>query len=214
MRAGFQSRAPLRGFTLLEALLSVALLALMLSALNMFVFSMGEIWGRNRQDRLFDQHARAVTRHVEDLLRRAAAAPADSVPRIATAGAVAANEPLLTFDLAGGDRLLPWPGAPLPDVRCTLQVVRDRGLVLHWQSRWETDFEQAAPRTVVLSPLVTRLEYAYYVEGRWQAEPAPRRDKRGAWAVPARVLLRFEHRGRTADATAGVPRMAGALPAF
>ena len=50
------------GFTLLEILLSLALVALMLVALNTFVFSMGELWGKNTDIRLFEQHVRAVTR--------------------------------------------------------------------------------------------------------------------------------------------------------
>jgi type II secretory pathway pseudopilin PulG len=204
-----------RGFTLVEALLSVALLATMLAALNLFVFSMGEIWGRNRQERLFEQHSRAVTRHVEDLLRRGVLAPAPALPpRLASAESLAARAPLLTFDLPAGDRTLPWPDAPLPDVRCTLEVLPAEGLVLHWQSRWEMDFEKVAPRRSVLSPLVTRLEYGYYDDGRWQVELAPRRNQGGGWAMPARLHVRFEHRGRIADAVVPVPRRAGMLPAF
>ena len=42
-------------FTLLEVLLSLALVGLLLIALNTFVFSMGELWGRNSDRRLFDQ---------------------------------------------------------------------------------------------------------------------------------------------------------------
>lgn len=204
-----------RGFTLVEALLSLALLAALLAALNLFVFSMGEIWGRNRQERLFEQHTRAVTRHLEDLLRRAVVAPSPALPpRLATAETLAARAPLLTFDLPEGDRALPWPDAPLPDVRCALEVVADEGLVLHWQSRWEVDFEKVAPRSTVLSPLVTRLEYGYYDEGRWQVDLAPRRDKRGGWAMPSRIHLRFEHRGRIAETVVPFPRKAGLLPAF
>ncbi|HYC69604.1 MAG TPA: prepilin-type N-terminal cleavage/methylation domain-containing protein [Opitutaceae bacterium] len=215
MRRIDSRRPPARGFTLIEALLSVALLAALLAALNLFVFSMGEIWGRNREDRLFEQHTRAVTRHLEDLLRRAALAPAPALPpRVATAPALAASAPLLTFDLPEGDRTLPWPGAPLPDVRCALEAVPQQGLVLHWQSRWEVEFEKVAPRRTVLSPLVTRVEYAYYGDGRWQVDLAPRRDKRGAWAMPARIHLRFEHRGRIADAVVPVPRRAGLLAAY
>lgn len=208
-------RSCARGFTLVEALLSLALLAALLAALNLFVFSMGEIWGRNRQERLFEQHTRAVTRHLEDVLRRGVLAPAPALPpRLATAEALAARAPLLTFDLPEGDRTLPWPDAPLPDVRCALEVIPAEGLVLHWQSRWEVDFEKIAPRRTVLSPLVTRLEYGYYDDGRWQVDLAPRRDKRGGWAMPARIHLRFEHRGRVADSVVPVPKKAGLLPAF
>src|SRR5262245_29771708 len=50
------------GFTLLEILLAVALVGLVLVALNTFVFSMGELWGQRSEVRLFEQHVRAVVR--------------------------------------------------------------------------------------------------------------------------------------------------------
>ena len=61
-----------RGFTLLETLLASALLGALLLALNFFVFSMAEIWGQGSERRLFEQHVRAVTREVEELIRTAA----------------------------------------------------------------------------------------------------------------------------------------------
>ncbi|MEI6051176.1 MAG: prepilin-type N-terminal cleavage/methylation domain-containing protein, partial [Opitutaceae bacterium] len=64
------------GFTLLEILLSLALVALMLVALNTFVFSMGELWGKNTDIRLFEQHVRAVTRALDRELRAATLPPA------------------------------------------------------------------------------------------------------------------------------------------
>ena len=67
------SRAPAgRAFTLLEVLLALALVALLLVAMNTFVFSMGELWGRGTDVRLFDLHVRAVSRYLEHELRAAA----------------------------------------------------------------------------------------------------------------------------------------------
>ena len=54
-----------RGFTLIEVVLAMALVALILVGLNLFVFSMGELWGKNTDVRLFDQHVRAVTRFLQ-----------------------------------------------------------------------------------------------------------------------------------------------------
>src|SRR3982751_472207 len=64
-----------RGFTLLEILLSLALVALMLVSLNQLVFSMGELWGRGSDVRLFDQHVRAVTRFLDHEMRSASLPP-------------------------------------------------------------------------------------------------------------------------------------------
>ncbi|MBI3878047.1 MAG: prepilin-type N-terminal cleavage/methylation domain-containing protein, partial [Verrucomicrobia bacterium] len=64
-----------RGFSLVEILLAVALLGALLLSLNVFIFSMSEIWGQNADKRLFEQHVRAVTRHVDRLVRGAAISP-------------------------------------------------------------------------------------------------------------------------------------------
>src|SRR5471030_1479308 len=79
MRHAFSGRLrsrPSGGFTLLEILLSLALVGLMLVGLNTFVFSMGELWGKNTDVRLFDQHVRAVTRYLQDAVRTATLPPA------------------------------------------------------------------------------------------------------------------------------------------
>lgn len=64
-----------RAFTLIEVLLSMALAALVLVSLNTFVFSMGELWGKNADLRLFDQHVRAVTRFLQREALRASLPP-------------------------------------------------------------------------------------------------------------------------------------------
>ena len=74
-RRGGGGQTSARAFTLLEVLLAIALLGSLLVALNMFIFSMAEVWGKGREERLFAQHARAVSVHIEDLLRRAALSP-------------------------------------------------------------------------------------------------------------------------------------------
>src|SRR5690606_34356478 len=65
-----------RGFTLLEIMIALAITGMLMVALNTFIFSMGELWGRNSDLRLFDRHVRAVTRFVERELRSAALPPA------------------------------------------------------------------------------------------------------------------------------------------
>src|SRR5512133_366977 len=75
IRPGCPRRAE-RGFTLLEILLALALVALLLVALNTFVFSMGELWGLRTDVRLFEQHVRAVTRFLDHELRAAVLPPA------------------------------------------------------------------------------------------------------------------------------------------
>ena len=99
-----------RGFTLLETLIAIALAGFLMVALNTFVFSMGELWGKNTDLRLFDQHVRAVTRFLEHELRAAARPPAgvaDAAPiavkEIRTQSG--STETLLTFELFEDSRI-------------------------------------------------------------------------------------------------------------
>ena len=208
-------------FTLIEILLAVALLGGLLLALNLFIFSMGEIWGQGREQRLFNEHVRAVTRHVEKLLRTAALAP----PVLAGTQAgltveeirgVSGREPLLTFELPTGDRVLTWPEAPLPNVVCSLSAAPGEGLVIAWHARIELRFLEDPPRRTVLSPLVTGLSYDYYQPDfrSWKNELKLQRDGTGEWPLPARLRLRFGYGSMTTETTVLLPSSMSALPAF
>ena len=211
-----------RGFSLIEILLAVALLGGLLLALNVFVFSMGEIWGRNSEQRLFDQHVRAVTRHLEHLLRTAAQAPAAlgsanwAVAPQDTRLETGATDSLLTFELPEGDRVLPWPEGPLPDVVCALAAQEGKGLMLYWHSRLETRFADDPPRMTVLSPFGAGLSYDYYQPDfkAWQKQPRLQKGPDGKWQVPNRLTLRFVHGKMTAETTLSLPASNDGLPPF
>jgi hypothetical protein len=207
------------GFSLLEVLLAVTLMMTLLMALNVFIFSMGEIWGQNRQRRLFDQHVRAVTRYVEDMLHRAVqpvAGPGGGIRAAEVRPSSGLSAALLSFDLPEGDRLLPWPAEPLPDVHCALDAEAGRGLLLYWQSRWELGFNEQPPRVTVMSPWVTALAYDYYRPefSSWQTEPGLRRDAHGQWEAPARLRLHFQYDALAAETVVNVPVATTALPAY
>lgn len=196
-RFGFPATA---GFTLLEILLALALTALVLVSLNVFVFSMGELWGRNTEVRLFDRHVRAVTRFLEQELRAA------SLPPAAVAGSTpivpqeirprnGATDNLLTFELLAGCRILTWPDRPLPEVVCSLQVRDREGLVLLWHSRLEARFADDPPRETVVTPLVSALTYDYYDADfrTWKTETTFRKDNNGQRQAPQRLRLKFTY---------------------
>mgnify|MGYP003351285991 CR=1 FL=1 len=103
------------GFTLLETLLAVALVGLMMVGLTTFIFSMGELWGRGNDSRLFEAHSRNVTNFLQDELRSAVLPPSAKVGDTPiSAQEIKINnanpETLLTFLLPEGSRLLSWPG--------------------------------------------------------------------------------------------------------
>lgn len=217
----FVRRAAGRAFTLVELLLAIAIMAMLLVALLTFVFSMGEIWGQGREKRLFEQHVNAVTRHVEGLFRHAAlplglaaAAEPFAIRQVQTAGS--GSRPLLSLDLPEGDRILPWAGPPLPEVRCALTVEPGQGLVVYWQSVLETRRDTEPPRRHVVSPLVSGVRY-FYADGdtgRWDERPDLQRAANGSWLVPDRIQLSFTYAGATLERTITLPVSSGALPAF
>jgi len=209
------------GFTLLEILLALALVGLVLVSMNTFVFSMGELWGRNADQRLFDQHARAVTRFLEHELRSAAFPPAGQVGTDAIAAKEirpqsGMTENLLTFELPEGSRLLTWPERPLPEVVCSLQV-RDRdGLLLLWHSRLEKRFTDEAPRETVVSPMVSAMSYDYFdaTFKTWKNEAQLRRDNNNKVLAPQRLRLKFTYGKYERENVITLPALTEGIPNF
>ncbi|WP_221029586.1 PilW family protein [Actomonas aquatica] len=209
------------GFTLLELMVALALVALVIVGLNTFIFSMSELWGRGRDQRLFDQHVRAVTRFLEQELRGASLPPAVGIGQYAVEAAEVEVEfgrraELITFGLREGSRILEWPERPLPDVWCALEVRRDEGLVLYWQSALEEDFDNEAPREMVLTPLVTKLSYDYYDAefNRWETEELLQRGDDRELLTPTRLRLTFTYKDREVETLVRLPALGKGLPAF
>jgi prepilin-type N-terminal cleavage/methylation domain-containing protein len=208
-------------FTLLEILLALALIGMMLVALNSFVFSMGELWGRNADVRLFDQHVRAVTRFLENELRAATLPPAARAGSLPVAPqeirpSSGATDNLLTFELPAGSRLIQWPDRPLPEVVCSLQAREREGLILLWHSRLEKNFETEPPREVVVTPFVSALAYDYYDADfkRWSTETALKKDNTGAALTPQRLRLKFTYGKLTAETMVSLEPAVEGLPNF
>ena len=185
-----------RGFTLLETLISLALLAVLMLTINTFLFSMTELWGGKRDQRLFDQHVRAATRLVRETLEQATMAPGGSGVAIKeVSDGLGSTEPRLSFLLGDAGRLADWPEQPLPDVDFSLYVDQEKGLSLQWQSRLEINRDRTDLHDTVLSPFVKSLAYEYYDADlkTWKLEEEPVHEEGGtAWKKPARLHLRFE----------------------
>lgn len=208
-------------FTLLEILVALSLVGLVLVALNTLVFSMGELWGRNTDVRLFDQHVRAVTRFLEQELRVAALPPAAATNTPAIAAKEirprsGATENLLTFELPEGSRLLAWPEQPLPEVVCSLQFREREGLWMLWHSKIETRFKDDPPRETQITPLVTGLTYVYYDPNfkNWKDEQQVRRGSNNQLETPQRLRLKFTYGKMTRESVVTLPIGSEGLPNF
>ena len=216
-----QSAIRPRGFTLLEILLALALTALVLVSMNVFVFSMGELWGRNTEVRLFDRHVRAVTRFLEQELRAASLPPAVAsgttpVTPQEIRTLTGSTDTLLTFELPSGSRILTWPDRPLPEVVCSLQARERDGLVLLWHSRLEKRFNDDPPRETIITPLVTAMSYDYYDADfrSWKNETILRKDSNGLYQPPQRLRLKFTYGKMTRETVIALAVPTVALPNF
>jgi prepilin-type N-terminal cleavage/methylation domain-containing protein len=208
-----------RGFTLIEIVLAMALVGLVLVGMNTFIFSMSELWGRNTDVRLFDQHVRAVTRFLQKEMVTATLPPAASVNStpvgIQSVTAVGASqENLITYMELSGNHILSWPGVPLPEVFCSLAVRRDKGLYMLWHSDLENHFNDEPPRETLISPFVTALSFDYYDTdfNKWTTETALRTDSSGNPVAPQRLRVTFAYQKLTRETTVTVPATTQGLP--
>jgi prepilin-type N-terminal cleavage/methylation domain-containing protein len=208
-----------RGFTLLEILVAMAIVALVLVAMNTFVFSMGELWGRNSDLRLFELHVRNVTRFLQRELQMASLPPFTAVnePGISvqeTRSASGFTDNLITFELPEGSRLFTWPEHALPDVVCALSVRDREGLFLLWHSRLEKKFTDDPPRESIITPLVTEMSYEYFDPDfkSWKNERTLRRGPNGDYLTPQRLRLKFAYNGRILESLIGLPDAAQGVP--
>ena len=197
----------------------MALAALVLVGLNVFVFSMGELWGRNTDVRLFDQHVRAVTRFLQRELLRASLPPAAAVNATPVGVQMVApegrsQENLVTYMELSGSRILRWPDHPLPEVFCSLEVRRDLGLFMLWHSDLENHFNDDPPRETLVSPFVTALAYDYFDTdfNKWTTEAALRTDVSGNPLAPQRLRITFSYDRLTREAVIVVPSTQQGLP--
>jgi prepilin-type N-terminal cleavage/methylation domain-containing protein len=209
------------GFTLMEILIAMAVAGLILVSLNTFIFSMGELWGKNTDLRLFDQHVRAVTRFLDRQFRAATLPPASTSGATPIAPqeirpASGSTDNMLTFELPAGCRLIHWPDRPLPEVVCALQVRPNDGLYLLWHSRLETKFDSDPPHETLVTPLVSAMSYDYYDSQfrNWKNETVLRRDSNNQPQVPQRIRLKFTYGKLTKETSIAVPIPPQALPNF
>lgn len=224
----FPRRGRGRAFTLVEILIAMAIASMLIVGMTTLIFSMGELWGRNTDIRLFDLHTRNVTRFLESELAAAALPPSggaggtQTTTTGANANTAATTAPVavqevrdqtgnadnyLTYELPNGSRLCVWPDRALPNVVCSLAYREGQGLILLWHSRLEINFDIDAPRETLITPLVTGMTYDYYDTDTktWKNEPTLRKDNSNQGVLPQRLRLLFSYSGHTAETVIDIP---------
>ncbi len=208
-----------RAFTLVEILIALAIASMLIVGMTTLIFSMGELWGRNTDIRLFDLHTRNVTRFLEGELASAALPPTGGSGGVQGTTATAPvtiqevrdqtgnADNCITYELPNGSRLCVWPDRALPNVVCSLAYREGQGLLLLWHSRLETNFDVDAPRETLISPLVTGLTYDYYDTDTktWKNETVLRKDNSNQGLLPQRLRILFAYSGHTAETIIDIP---------
>ncbi len=208
-RAGAKLR---RAFTLLEVLLALSLASILMASTTFFIFSMAELWGGGSEERVFERHARGVTRFLQNSFQQSLAARDPAMPGrvslLRTPGQGSFEEPLIAFELMESPGFLVWPDQRLPNVVCYLKLVENEGLFLLWHSRLELGFEEEEPRATLLTPFVTAMAYDYYdfENGLWSHEAMLRTGEDGEYELPTRLRLTFEYDGFSLETVLVLPR--------
>ena len=186
-----------RGFTLLEMLLSLAILAGLMVSMSTFLFGIAGGWSESRESRLFDQHRRGLARQLREAADGAAGRPGGTPWTIReTEWETLGESARIAWSAPDTGRLARWPGEPLPDVELVLDVDSERGLVLGWRSRLEKESESGTWHETVLSPFVTGIAYAYAdAEGRWETSEIPLAESppRTGWRQPDHIRIQLEY---------------------
>ncbi len=209
-------------FTLLEVLLAVALGSMIVVSMTAFLFSMAELWGVGSNERLFEKHARGVSRFIESSFRKASQrydATGDANESLFWfnwEGDDTRRESFLSFELKESPGALIWPESPLPHVVCSLEFDEDEGLFLLWRSRLEDAFDEEPPRRTLISPFVKEVEYHYinYEEENpeWEIETTPLQEADDSYVMPERIVLKFRFKGEEITRQLILPKIMEGTP--
>lgn len=217
------------GFSLLEMLVSIGILALLMTTLAFHTFSLTQIWRDDTDHDFFQQHAEGVALFLNaSLLRAAPAATGAGGGAAAAAGGGTVEwarppdwgetrDPLLFFRLTEAPPLFVMEGVRLPDVNCYIHFESGEGLSIIWFSDLQEEAETLNDlfRTP-LSRLVDRIEYAYYdrESDRWSVYDRPETEPDGSFLLPDFLRLHFSHEGETTTRNVFIPQNARDVPVF
>ena len=211
------------GFTLVEVMVAVFFGAMILVAATSFIFSMGELWGRGAETRLFHKHTRGVSRFIEQSFEKASLRSMESsesgvVTWAERGGAVNKGRKFMTFELRDSPGAFVWPEEPLPFVVCSLEYDEREGLFILWQSRLEEDYQDQEPRRTSISPFVKDFRYHYidYTEENpeWEILDDPKTESATELVIPQRLELVFEYQGEEITRQIDVPTTFTGVPLF
>lgn len=213
------------GFSLIEMVLVIALLALLLPLLLGFVFNLSQIWLKGAKGNFFAQHVDGVSLFLATALERSEAIVGDGADGEATLpvewarppGFRDSDDPLLMFRQRETPALFVREGESLPNIFVYLYHDDREGLSLVWYSSHEEEVEDEDDlyRTPI-SKYVSKIEYAYYdsENDEWDIEDEPVEGDNDAFLLPQYLKLTFTYEDEETVRNLHLPQRSTDVPLF
>lgn len=217
-----RARTTVKGFTLIEVVMAVALGGMILTAAAGFVFFVAQLNIAAEEEPLFEEHVDSTTRFVEYIL--SCALPAEdatessgsnnsdsdsetgesgtnngqssSISWQTIPGESGLDTEALSFTLAGDlPILVDEDQAYLPEVECWLVFKEGEGLLLRWRTEEMRSEDVDDLLTSVISPYVTALTYWYYdqEDDSWEESDEVETADEGGNRMPEFIALAYEY---------------------
>lgn len=201
MRPPTHARRSRAAFTLIEMVVTLAIMGTFLTLLSFHLVGLSNIWLNRSDDDAFEQHVEGVTLFLRKALEASEATPGEEdlpVEWERPPGWSDLDDPLLHFRQREAPALLVREGIRLPAVHAFLHFDRDTGLSIIWYSDFRAE-EIEQTRDLLRTPLssfVSAVHYAYYdrEQDDWEILEDPEQENLDeAFQLPDYLRLTFSH---------------------
>jgi|TARA_B110000438_G_C15786202_1_gene638538 prepilin-type N-terminal cleavage/methylation domain-containing protein len=213
------------GFSLIEMILVISLLALILPMVLGFVFNLSQIWLKGAKGNFFAQHVDGVSLFLDTALERSEAIVGDGAEGETTLpiewarppGFSDFDDPLLMFRQRETPALFVREGESLPNIFVYIYHDDREGLSLVWYSshQEEVEDEDDLYRTPI-SKYVSKIQYAYYdaENDEWDVEDDPEEGDNDAYILPQYLKLTFAYEDEEFVRNLHIPQRSTDVPLF
>ena len=225
MRTGSSRDTSKRGFTLIEMILVIGLLALILPLILGFVFNLSQIWINGAKGNFFAQHVDGVSLFLETALERSEAVVGDGangennlpIEWARPPGFSDFDDPLLMFRQRETPALFVRDGESLPNIFVYIYHEKGEGLSLLWYSSHQDQVEDQEDlfRTPI-SKYVSNIQYAYYdaENDAWDVVDEPEEGDNDAFILPQYLKLTFAYEDEEYVRNLYLPQRSTDVPLF
>lgn len=192
-----------RGLTLIEMVISIALLGMFMTLLSFHLVGLSNLWLNRTDDDFFEQHVDGVCLFLTNVMEASESASfgeneqRQPVEWARPPGWSDMDDPLLYFQQNEAPALFVRKGQSLPAVQAYLHFEDGEGLSIIWYSALDAeDIEEERDllRTRI-SSFVTEINYAYYEldDDEWEITDDPMENDDDEFRLPDFVRLTFTH---------------------